>query len=130
MSALEELKLAVPDVAARMESCDRALLAHDTTALAELLSDDLLQITPAAIVKDKAGWFAWFQDIEYDGTNRNVLKWRDYGNSVVIVSDCLPVMRIRKGEPAVHTATMLEVWNRVDGTWKKAVEQYTRAPQK
>jgi hypothetical protein len=117
------------DLIEQLDRHDRALEAGDLSSLDHLLIEDFIQITPAAVVKIKSEWFAWFTGIvKYDRMRRQIVGSRSFADTCIVLSECSPVMRVKGGEPSVHTAFMLEVWTNRDGDWRKAVEQYTKPP--
>lgn len=113
----------------QLDRYDRALEAQDLSSLDHLLTDDFIQISPAAVARNKAEWFAWFNCIvKYDRMRRQIVGSRSFADTSIVLSECSPVMRVKGGEPSVHIAFMLEVWTNRDGCWQKAVEQFTRPP--
>jgi hypothetical protein len=117
-------------LAEQIDRHDRALESRDLTSLEILLTEDFIQVAPNGTLRNRTSWFDWFSGIvRYDQMRRTVIVSRSYAVTRIVLSECFPVMRVRDGEPSVHTAIMLELWTNRDGSWRKAIEQYTRPAQ-
>jgi hypothetical protein len=129
MTSSIETELLDPLLVDQIQRHDRALEARDLPFLETLLTDDFTQVPPRPVLRTRSEWFAWFGDVvKYEQMRREIVTARSFADVTVVISECTPLMRVRDGEPSVHVAFMLEVWTNRDGSWRKALEQYTRGP--
>ena len=129
MTSSTEPEVLDPLLAEQIHRHDRALEARDLPVLEALLTDDFTQVPPRPVLRTRSEWFAWFGGVvKYDRMRREIVSSRSFADVTVVLSECTPLMRVRDGEPSVHVAFMLEIWTRRDGSWRKALEQYTRGP--
>lgn len=130
MSILVDHEILYADLAAQIDTFDRALEKRDLISLDMLLTEDFLQVAPNGNLRDRDAWSVWFAEVAtYDQMRRKIIGSRSFADSTIVLSECFPIMRVRGGEPSVHTAVMLEVWTDREGRWQKAMEQFTRPPQ-
>jgi uncharacterized protein (TIGR02246 family) len=118
------------DIQAAVTALYQAMLAHDTTALAALLTEDVRYGHSPGFVEGKAAYLDGVRDglYEYEHvqpTEQHVMRSGD----LAVVYDVLDFRGGPRGQPhpPVRLITTL-VWRREAGAWRLAIRQATRMP--
>ena len=101
------------------ESRCRALVANDLSALAALLSDDLVHIHTTGVVETKAEYLAGVEKrLQFLSAERGELKVRVYGDVAVATGRLDQSVRMRAtGEERRLGALTTQVWRKSDANW-------------
>ncbi len=106
-----------------------AMTAHDMSALASLLGDDLVYTHSNALVDSKASYLESMRggDLKYHTIEPREMSVRVYGTSAIITAAA--TLRVTsKGVAATNQLRYTDVWVLRDGRWQMVSWQSTRIP--
>lgn len=93
---------------------DSALIAGDSTRLAELVSPAFTMINPLAQQMTRSQWLAWLaSDVRYVHIHRESLASRVFKGCAIVTSNVTALMAVRDlygGAPTEHRTFRTEIW--------------------
>ncbi|MFD1625977.1 nuclear transport factor 2 family protein [Azospirillum griseum] len=115
----------------------RAMIAADWGALADLLADDYLHIHTTGVIQTRQDLLDYVKGgLKFVAITRDHLRLRLFGDTAILTGDMVnTVLGPQGGDPIVVSSICTQVWLKRDGVWKEVSFQSTRptphaAPQR